>query len=628
MKFRDWSIGRKLMILMMAASSAALLLVCAVLLGYDIVTSKQATAEHLSTLVQIIADNSKAALSFGDQAAAGEVLATLKAEPHITAACIYDKQGKPFALYHPKGASNSYVPPLRRPGTYFESDRLVQCLPMTLAGEEIGSVYIESDMTEVTQRYRSYASIVAAVMIFSWLAALLVVTRMRRTISDPLNELITVARAISDSGDLEHQIDIDRKDEIGNLARSFSNMIGYLKEMAAVSEGIAGGDLSCAVAPRSERDTLGHAFARMTEGLGGLVRSVRQSASEVAGGSSQVASASEDSAKVSVQASSAIDEVTSTMHEISINVQNMVKNTQMQASSVSETSASIDEMVASIQRVADTAKVLLDISSRSRDEVQSGIGTMQKTTEGLNRINGSIGSSSTIIGILGDRVDNIGKIIEVIDDISEQTNLLALNAAIEAARAGEHGLGFAVVADEVRKLAEKSATSTKEISELISSIQSEARKAVDNMEKSTLIVDEGLVLGNDLSLALRKISNVVTEVFKFAQEIGAATNEQSRGSMQIAKATTQLNEITHEIKSATNEQASGAGAVVNAMERLRELVQRSTSSSTELAASSEQMSRMSCNLMDAMDRFKLEARPNSTRKAESPRGLRAAAARR
>jgi methyl-accepting chemotaxis protein len=284
----------------------------------------------------------------------------------------------------------------------------------------------------------------------------------------------------------------------------------------------------------------------------------------------------------------------------------MVKSTQMQASSVSETSASIDQMVASIQRVADTARVLLDISSRSRDEVTSGIDTMQKTTDGLNRINGSITSSATIITRLGERVDNIGKIVEVIEDISEQTNLLALNAAIEAARAGEHGLGFAVVADEVRKLAEKSATSTKEIGELIGSIQHEARSAVDNMEKSTGIVNEGLELGDNLSLALRKISNVVTEVFKFAQEIGAATNEQSHGSSQIARSTTRLNEITHEITSAVEEQAGGAQAVARAMERMREMVLQSSSSSTELAASAEQMSRMARSLLETMDRFVLE----------------------
>jgi methyl-accepting chemotaxis protein len=430
--------------------------------------------------------------------------------------------------------------------------------------------------------------------------------RTAKSITEPLNNLMNVARGIGNTGDLEHNIEVTRDDEIGELARTFAKMVTYLKEMASVSESIAGGDLRVEVKPRSSHDTLGNAFAKMCEGLVGLVRSVRDASSQVASASSQVAGASEDSAKVGLQASSAIDEVTSTMHEMSVNVQNMVKSTQVQASSVSETSASIDQMVASIQRVADTAKVLLDISNRSREEVHSGIATMEKATDGLNRINTTITSSGEIIGALGQRADDIGKIIEVIDDLAEQTNLLALNAAIEAARAGEHGLGFAVVADEVRKLAEKSAQSTKEISELIQSIQKEARKAVENMDRSTGIVNEGLELGGELNGALRKISNVVTEVYKFAQEIGAATNEQSHGSSQIARATTRLNEITHEINSAVEEQASGAQAVVKAMERMRELVQQSTSGSTELAASSEQMSKMSRGLLDSLDRFALE----------------------
>src|SRR5215475_11256371 len=437
------------------------------------------------------------------------------------------------------------------------------------------------------------------------------------SITEPLSKLMTVAHKIGNTGDLEHnvEVDIQRQDEIGELARTFANMVIYLKEMAAVSEAIANGDLMVEVEPRSKQDTLGHAFQQMVQSLRGLVRSVRDLASQVASASSQVAGASDESAKISLQGSSAIDEVTSTMHEMSVNVQNMVKSTQTQASSVSETSASIDQMVASIQRVADTAKVLLDISNRSREEVHSGIGTMEKATDGLNKINNTIRSSGAIIDALGTRADDIGKIIEVIDDLAEQTNLLALNAAIEAARAGEHGLGFAVVADEVRKLAEKSAQSTKEISELIQSIQKEARKAVENMEKSTSIVNEGLNLGQDLNAALKKISNVVTEVYKFAQEIGAATNEQSHGSSQIARATTRLNEITHEINSAVEEQASGAQAVVKAMERMRELVQNSTSGSTELAASAEQMSKMSRGLLGSMDNFSLRGDAGPTTRA-------------
>jgi len=441
-------------------------------------------------------------------------------------------------------------------------------------------------------------------LLFALIIGALVAIRTAQSVTGPITQLMVVAHNIGNNGDLDQTIDIDikRQDEIGELARTFAKMVVYFKEMAAVSEAIAAGDLAVEVEPRSKHDTLGNAFQQMVRSLRNLVRSVRDLASQVASASNQVAGASDESAKVSLQASSAIDEVTSTMHEMSVNVQNMVKSTQTQASSVSETSASIDQMVASIQRVADTAKVLLDISNRSREEVHSGITTMDKATEGLNKINNTIRSSGQIIDALGQRADDIGKIIEVIDDLAEQTNLLALNAAIEAARAGEHGLGFAVVADEVRKLAEKSAQSTKEISELIQSIQKEARKAVENMDQSTTIVNEGLDLGGELNGALRKISNVVTEVYKFAQEIGAATNEQSHGSSQIARATTRLNEITHEINSAVEEQASGAQAVVKAMERMRELVQQSTSGSTELAASAEQMSKMSRELLDAMER--------------------------
>ncbi len=448
----------------------------------------------------------------------------------------------------------------------------------------------------------------------------IIAVRTEKSITQPLAHLIEVARKIGDSGDLDQSIDIHRRDEVGLLAENFNKMIVHLKEMASVSAAIAEGKLFVAVQPRSKQDTMSKAFARMTHGLRELVRQVRDSASQVASAAGQMASASDESAKISVQAASAIDEVTSTMHEMSVNVQNVVKNTQMQGSNVAETSASIDEMVTSIQRVADTAKLLVEISHRSREEARTGMITMEKATEGLNRTSQSIQASSAIIDALGRRADDIGKIIEVIDDLAEQTNLLALNAAIEAARAGEHGLGFAVVAEEVRKLAEKSTQSTKEISELIQGIQKEAQEAVENMEKSTAMVGEGLALNKDLSLALDKISDVVSEVYKFSQEIGAATTEQSSGSAQIAKATNRLTEITQEINSSVEEQASGAQAVVRSMERMRELVQQSTSSSTELAAAAEQMSKLSRSLLESMDRFAVEDAHGDQRR-RAPRRL-------
>jgi len=440
---------------------------------------------------------------------------------------------------------------------------------------------------------------------------ILVAYRTSLSITQPLSQLINITREIAESGDLDQKIEVHRDDEIGLLADHYRNMMNHLKEMATVSSAIASGRLNVTVRPGSSRDTMANAFQQMIQGLRDLATKVRDSATGVASGSSQMAAASTESAKVSVEAASAIDEVTSTMHEMSINVQNVVKSTQMQSSSVAETSASIEQMVASIQRVADTAKTLLEICERSRTEVHTGIETMEKATTGLTRTSSAIRSSADIIDVLGRRADEIGKIIEVIDDLAEQTNLLALNAAIEAARAGEHGLGFAVVAEEVRKLAEKSTQSTKEISDLIQGIQKEAREAVENMEKSTAMVQQGLELGGELNVALTKISNVVSEVYSYAQQIGGATNEQSAGSAQIAKATSRLTEITQEINSTIEEQASGAQSVVRAMEKMREVVQQSTSSSSQLAAMAEHSAKLSRKLIEAADSFVIDEQRHS-----------------
>ncbi|GAC1620765.1 MAG: hypothetical protein PVS2B2_24170 [Candidatus Acidiferrum sp.] len=561
----------------------------------------------------------------GQQQSSNEFLRTALIQVESTEANWSDNFAKPLlAKRHQVDSGDSTVSDLqifylqKDPASWLGKSSSV----LDQANADISKALLDSQTTASRASKASVVILVIGTIIaiaFGWGIAV----RTAKSITEPLHHLITVAREIGDSGDLDQNIDIHRTDEIGALATTFNNMVSYLKEMAAVSMAVAEGDLTVEVVPRSKRDTLGNAFLKMSHGLQELVRTTRDSASQVSSGSTQVAGAADESAKVSVQASSAIEEVTSTMHEMSINVQNVVKNTQVQASSVAETSASIDQMVTSIQRVADTAKVLLDIANRSREEVVSGIATMEKATDGLNRTNHAIQSSAEIINVLGHRADDIGKIIEVIDDLAEQTNLLALNAAIEAARAGEHGLGFAVVADEVRKLAEKSTQSTKEIADLIQSIQREARQAVENMERSTRIVEEGLTLGNDLGSALHKISDVVTEVYKFSQEIGAATNEQSIGSSQIAKATTRLTEITQEINSAVEEQASGAQAVVRAMDKMRQLVQQSASSSTELSAAAEQMLKLSRNLIDGMDRFVLDsAGPVRPRREREMKGFR------
>ena len=453
--------------------------------------------------------------------------------------------------------------------------------------------------------YRTiFFSSVSAILIGVALS-LLVSLLFIRALTRPLNEIVDIARRTSE-GDLAHEIRVDRSDEIGILSGAFRDMIVYLRSVAKTAGEIAGGDLRGDVTPKSERDVLGNAFASMLAGLRSIINEVKAGADQISSASTEIASTSEQAARNNEAAATAVEETTSSMHEMSANIQNVAKGTQGQASSVTETSASIEQMVASIQKITMTAQQLVDLSQKAKKAVDLGQDSVGDSVKGTDEISRAIARSADTIAALGSRAEDIGKIVDVIDDIAEQTNLLALNAAIEAARAGEQGLGFAVVAEEVRKLAERSAKSTKEIAELISGIQKEAQQAVKHMDRSIQIVEKGVELSRQVGNSLKDIEGNVVSVDRYAREIGAATQEQSSGSMQIAKATENLREVTHEITSATEEQASATEQIVKTMEKMREMIHQNASGAAELASSAEQLSVQSERFQQIVSRFVLD----------------------
>jgi len=381
-----------------------------------------------------------------------------------------------------------------------------------------------------------------------------------------------------------------------------------VQKVMAIMQKVAKGDLTEKVEGVTSRDEIGQMAVytnEMIENLSSMITQIRGNADQLVTASSQIASSAEQTSRNSESAATAVEEMTSTMHEMSTNIQNVARNTQKQASSVTETSSSIEQMVSSIQRVAENVKKLVAISERSREAVASGSVAVGKASTGMNEINSAIAQSAQTIMSLGSRTEEMAKIVDVIDDIAEQTNLLALNAAIEAARAGEQGMGFAVVADEVRKLAERSAKSTREIADLIHSVANESQIAVDNMTRSTGIVEQGLVSSREVIQALEGIKAAVEEVSKYSSEIGAATQEQAGGSEQIGKAMVNLNEVTQEISTSSEEQSTGAEQVVKAIEKVREMAQQNASSSVELASSAEQLSKQSGGLQTLVAQFAL-----------------------
>jgi methyl-accepting chemotaxis protein len=441
--------------------------------------------------------------------------------------------------------------------------------------------------------------ILAAVIVFGMTFALW----FSSVISRALIRAVSISRDLA-KGILSDKVEVKTSDETGQLIRAMNDMTEYLSEMVSVSDRIAAGDLSATVEPRSNEDRFGASFKKMLSNLRASIQEISVGSNQVATTSSHIASASDD-AKTSAQSLAASsDQITATIHQMAASVRQVSSNAQTQSAAATETSAAITEMVASLQGIAENTRRLSTLTNTASDAARQGQQTLGHAAQSMHKISTTVDQAGKTINTLGARAESIGKIVETIDDIADQTNLLALNAAIEAARAGEHGLGFAVVADEVRKLAERSARSTREIGDLIETIQKESRAAVSHMDESNKTVRD-YIANTSVTDALARIMEAIESIVLFTQEIEAATSEQSSGAEEIARSTQNLSELTMKISSATEEQSQGAAEVVRAMEQLGEVVKRSVQMATGLQDSAEQLYQQSDVLHGVVGRFNI-----------------------
>jgi methyl-accepting chemotaxis protein len=266
------------------------------------------------------------------------------------------------------------------------------------------------------------------------------------------------------------------------------------------------------------------------------------------------------------QVSEAVSATASASNEISSSTEEMAAGAQEQTQQATEVATAVEQMTKTILDTTNNANAAAGLAKHAGDTARAGGEVVEQTVAGMNRIADVVQQSAETVEALGKSSDQIGEIVQVIDDIADQTNLLALNAAIEAARAGEQGRGFAVVADEVRKLAERTTKATKEIATMIKQIQKDTVGAVESMSLGKREVESGKQLAAKAGDSLKEIISGATKVVDTITQVAAASEEQSSASEQISK-------NIEAISSVTQESAAGTQQIARAAEDLNRLTQ-------------------------------------------------------
>ncbi len=477
----------------------------------------------------------------------------------------------------------------------------------------IGELRLAVSLKPLAALLRGYATSGSLTILFTMIVGALVSVAVTRYLTKPLYQLTQYAGLIASGSLTSFKGDVNRKDELGRLVASFQTMSGNLaaiiREIREAFQRVEDGtqavrkNLALTLGNSKEHDVAAQRVTEqvgqiqkavgevthLMEGLSGLAEEVSSSVLEMIASIEEIAGHTDGLTEAVNTVASTLTQNVAAIREIDASAENLNRF-------VEETSSSMTEMEASIRQIEENAVATRKATEQVAEEAEAGTRAMEHAGASIQKLQASFESTHDVMRALGQRSEEVGNILSVIDEVMEQTHLLALNAAIIAAQAGEHGKSFAVVAGEIKELAGKTSVSTREIAGLIDAVQRDVHQAVEAVDGQRAIVDQTVAVSHETRQVFGRIQGAVRPSLRMVQEIARNTAEQARGAAGIVKATQQLSDLAHHLRRGTSEQTAGSEQILETVGRMRVLAE-------EVRRATGEQGEGSALIRQAMDRL-------------------------
>lgn len=439
---------------------------------------------------------------------------------------------------------------------------------------------------------------------------LLLRVSLNRGVFTPLHRVVERIKDVSEGeGDLTSRLDLSSRDEIGDLAGGFNRFVEKLeviiREVSGISRAVAAAGRELA----SDASVIQTGVGKQTAGVESILQlmtDLHHAIKELGLGMDGLSTMIEDSTAATMEMTSSTDEIAHEADSLSGSASETKQSVATLAEAIrqiegalgalsraaTETAASAGSIEQSTTQIRTDIHETVELSNRVGEHARSGQECVGQTIEGINRIKIFSDEVSSVVRRLQRRTEDIGTILVVIDEVAEQTNLLALNAAIIAAQAGEHGKGFAVVAGEIKELAERTATSTKEIHDIIAALQVEGATAVQAIADGATRVEEGVRLSGAAKVALDRILESARDSSRRIMHIAQETDQQITG---VQRVNTEMQTVTDQVRhivTVAQTQSRMLEEVERVSEQMQVMARRLTNASAEHARGNQQVSRM------------------------------------